>query len=86
MDAATVTIIVGVVGAIIAVITYFAGEKKASKGEVAERARFEGNVEATLKQILLRLDGLDAKLTRNTTELYDEIDKRIAEHEKRYHA
>lgn len=86
MEAVTVTIIVGIVTAVVSIVSYFAGEKKTSKGEVAERARFEGNVEATLKQILLRLDGLDAKLTRNTTELYDEIDKRIAEHEKRYHA
>ncbi len=75
----------GVIGVIIGVIGYFTGQKKQSNDEVAQRAHFEGEVTAKLKQVIDAIEKLDAKISKNTEELFDEIDKRIEKHEKRYH-
>lgn len=81
MDATTITIIVGLGGLILAVMTYIAGTKKTGE----ERARFEGMVEEKLDRLQVSLDKLEERLSKNTTELYDEIDQKIHEHEERYH-
>lgn len=83
MDNATITI--GIIGAVLSILTYFAGSKRHSNNEVAERARFEGEIKAKLDQLLLSFEKLENKLTKNTSELYDEINQQIAAHEKRYH-
>lgn len=80
-----ISVIIAAIGCVIAVLTYFAGQKKASNGEIEKRARFEGEITAKLDQLIKSFDKLDAKLTRNTGELHEEIDKKILEHERRYH-
>ena len=75
----------GVIGVIVGVVGYFTGQKKQSNDEVAKRAHFEGEITAKLEQVLNAIEKLDAKLSKNTDELYAEIAKRIAEHEKRFH-
>jgi hypothetical protein len=80
-----ITVVVGVIGCVIAVLTYFAGLKKNSNFDVEKRAHFEGTIEAKLDQLIKTVDKLDQKLTRNTSELYTEIDQKIEQHEKRYH-
>lgn len=81
MDATTITIIVAIGGFILAALTYIAGTKKTGE----ERARFEGMVEEKLDRLQVSLDKLEERLSKNTTELYDEIDKKIHEHEEHYH-
>lgn len=81
MDAGTITIIVGIGGFILASLTYIAGSRKSSE----ERAWFGGEIKATLQQLIGRFDRLEDKLTKNTSELYEEIAKRIQEQETRYH-
>ena len=38
-----------------------------------------------IETVIKNLEKLDTKLTRNTGELHDEIDKKILDHERRYH-
>lgn len=76
----------GVIGIVIGVVGYFAGQKKQSNDEVQKRAYFEGEIKAKLDQVLTALEKLETKLSKNTDELYTEINKRIAEHERRYHS
>lgn len=81
MDTTTITILVGIGGFILAALTYIAGTKKTGE----ERARFEGMVEEKLDRLQVSFDKLEERLSKNTTELYDEIDLKIREHEERYH-
>ena len=78
-------LIVAVIGVIIAILTYFAGQKKSSNADVEKSAFFQGEITAKLDQLIKTVDKLDQKLTRNTGELHEEIDKKITEHERRYH-
>ena len=77
--------VIGVFSLLIAVLSYFAGSKRSSNSDVEKRARFEGEIKAKLDQLLLSVEKLEQKLTRNTTELHDEIKRQMAEHERRYH-
>lgn len=79
------TIIVGIIGVVLAIATYFAGQKNQSNDDVEKRAYFEGTITAKLDQLISRFDKLEEKLTASTSELYDEINAKINEHEKRYH-
>ena len=69
----------------ISVCTYFAGQKKNSNADVEKSAFFQGEITAKLDQLIKTVDKLDQKLTRNTGELHEEIDKKILDHERRYH-
>lgn len=80
-----ITVLVAVIGCVITVISYFAGVKKSSTAEVEKRAYFEGEIKAKLDQLLTSFDKLEAKLSKNTDELYAQITKEIEEHERRYH-
>lgn len=79
-------IIIAIIGVIIAILTYFAGVKKSSNAETEQRARFEGEIKAKLDQLNRSFEKLEAKLDKNADDLYTEIHKRIAEHERRYHS
>ena len=81
-----INILIAVIGVIIAVLTYVAGQRSSSNKEVEKRAYFEGTITAKLDQLISRFDKLEEKLSDNTSELYDEINLKIAEHEKRYHS
>lgn len=78
-------IIIAVLGVVLATLTYFAGVKKTSNDDVAERARFEGSMSTKLDMLFKRFDKLEDSISRNISELYSEIDKKIKEHEERYH-
>lgn len=80
-----ITVLVGLIGAAVAVLTYFAGQKHQSNKDVEKRAYFEGTITAKLDQLISRFDKLEEKLSSSTSELYDEINLKISEHEKRYH-
>ena len=80
-----VTVLVGIVGAVVAVCTYYAGQKHQSNKDVEKRAYFEGQVTEKLDQLMHRFDRLEEQLSNNTSELYDEIAKQIEKHEERYH-
>ena len=82
---AIISAIVGIVGVVIGVVGYFGGQRKQSNDEVQKRAYFEGEIKAKLDQVITTLEKLENKLSKNTDELYTEISKQIAEHEKRYH-
>ena len=81
----SITVLVAVVGCVLSCISFWVGQKKVTGEEAAKRARFEGMIDEKLNNLIKSVDKLDSKLSKSTTELYDEIDKRIAEHEKRYH-
>lgn len=81
----TTDILIAFIGVIIAVLTYFAGAKRTSNADVEKRAYFEGEIKAKLDQLLTSFEKLEMKLSKNTDELYSEISKQIAEHERRYH-
>lgn len=78
-------ILIALVGAVIAVLTYFAGIKKSSNAETEQRARFEGEIKAKLDQLNRSFEKLESKLDKTADDFYTEIDKRISEHERRYH-
>lgn len=78
-------ILIALVGAVIAVLTYFAGIKKSSNAETEQRARFEGEIKAKLDQLNRSFEKLESKLDKTAEDFYTEIDKRISEHERRYH-
>lgn len=78
-------IIIAVIGVIIAILTYFAGVKKSSNAETEQRARFEGEIKAKLDQLNRSFEKLEAKLDKTADDFYTEIEKRILEHERRYH-
>lgn len=80
------TAVVDILVVIFSGLAFFAGLKRTSNTDIAERARSEGEIKAKLDQLLNSFEKLENKLTRNTSELYEEIDKRISEHEKRYHS
>lgn len=80
-----ITVIVAIIGCVISTLTYFAGQKKTSNADVEKGAFFQGEITAKLDQLIKTVDKLDAKLTRNTGELHEEIDKKILDHERRYH-
>lgn len=80
-----ITVLVGIIGVVIAVCTYFAGQRNQSVKDTEKRAYFEGMVNTKLDTLIDRFDKLEEKLTSSTSDLYDEIAKQISEHEKRYH-
>jgi len=80
-----ITVLVGIIGAVIAICTYFAGQKNQSVKDTEKRAYFEGTVNTKLDTLIERFDKLEEKLSASTSDLYDEIDKKIKEHEERYH-
>ena len=77
--------IIGGIGVLIAVLTYFAGLKKSSNEVTEQRARFEGEIKAKLDQLNRSFEKLEAKLDKSSDSLYDEIKRQISEHERRYH-
>lgn len=77
--------IIAAVGLVLSVLTYFAGVKRTSNADVEKRARFEGQIEAKLDQLIKQVSKLEEKLSQNKDELYAEIKERIEEHERRYH-
>lgn len=81
----TTDVIIALIGAIIAVATFVVGQKHQSNKDVEKRAYFEGTITAKLDQLISRFDKLEEKLSNSTSELYDEINLKITEHEKRYH-
>ena len=81
----TIGCIVGIIGIVIGVVGYFAGQRKQSNEEAANRARFEGKVCTQIEQVLHAIEKLEDKLSKNTDALYKEIDDKIEEHERRYH-
>ena len=81
-----IAVVVGIIGAVVAVLSYFAGQKNQSNNDVEKRAYFEGTVTAKLDQLIDRFDKLEEKLQNSTSALYDEIDEKIKEHEMRYHS
>lgn len=85
MTTVIITTITAVLGCVVAVCTYFAGQKKSSNADTAESAFFQGEVTAKLDQLIKSVEKLEQKLSRNTGELHAEIDKKIADHERRYH-
>lgn len=85
MDTVIISVIIAVIGCIVSILTYFAGQKKTSNEDVEKGAFFQGEITAKLDQLIKTVDKLDAKLTRNTGELHEEIDKKILDHERRYH-
>ena len=85
MNTVVITVAVAIIGCIISILTYFAGQKKVSNDDVEKSAFFQGEITAKLDQLLKTVDKLDQKLTRNTGELHEEIDKKILDHERRYH-
>ncbi len=78
-------ILIAIIGVVVSVLTYFAGVKKSSNAETEQRARFEGEIKAKLDQLNRSFEKLEAKLDKTTDDFYTEIDKRISEHERRYH-
>lgn len=82
----TLDIIIAVIGVLLAILSYFAGQKTQSNTDVEKRAYFEGEIKAKLDQLIKRFDNMEEKLSKRTAELHQEIDKSIAEHEKRYHS
>lgn len=85
MNTVIISVIIAVIGCVLSVLTYFAGQKKASNEDVEKSAFFQGEITAKLDQLIKSVDKLEQKLTRNTGELHAEIDKKIADHERRYH-
>ena len=81
----TITVAIAIVSCIISILAYFAGQKKTSNDDVEKSAFFQGEITAKLDQLIKTVDKLDQKLTRNTGELHEEIDKKILDHERRYH-
>lgn len=80
-----ITVAIAIVSCIISILAYFAGQKKTSNDDVEKSAFFQGEITAKLDQLIKTVDKLDQKLTRNTGELHEEIDKKILDHERRYH-
>jgi hypothetical protein len=80
-----ITIAVAIIGCVVSILTYFAGQKRTSNNDVEKSAYFQGEMSAKIDQVIKNLEKLDTKLTRNTGELHDEIDKKILDHERRYH-
>jgi hypothetical protein len=80
-----ITIAVAIIGCVVSILTYFAGQKRTSNNDVEKSAYFQGEMSAKIDQVIKNLEKLDSKLTRNTGELHDEIDKKILDHERRYH-
>lgn len=80
-----VTVLVGIIGCVITALSFLLGQRKTTKEETAARATFEGIITEKLNNLIKTVDKLDEKLSSTSTKLYDEIDKRIEDHEKRYH-
>lgn len=78
-------ILIAAIGAVVSVLTYFAGIKKSSNAETEQRARFEGEIKAKLDQLNRSFEKIESRLDKTANEFYAEIDKRISEHERRYH-
>lgn len=81
----SITLLVAVVGCAVSCLSFLLGQKKSNSEETAKRARFEGMIDEKLNNLIKSVDKLDEKLSKNTNDLYKEIDKRISLHEKRYH-
>lgn len=79
------TVFTGISGIVLSVLSYFAGAKKQSNEDVGKRAYFEGEIHAKLDQLINSFEKLEAKLSKNTDDLYAAIHNEIKEHEKRYH-
>ena len=75
------SILIAAGGLVLAVLTYFAGAKRSA----SERARFEGEISASLKDLTRAVDKLETKLDRTSDGIYDEIKRQIADHERRFH-
>jgi len=81
----TPTVIVAIIGLVFTVLAYFGGKQKSSNEDREQRGRFEGEIKATLTNLKDSVNELKEKLEKANNGFYKEIDKRIAEHERRYH-
>lgn len=81
----SITLLIAIVGCAVTCLSFLLGQKKSTSEETAKRARFEGMIDEKLNNLIKSVDKLDEKLTKSTNDLYEEIDKRIILHEKRYH-
>lgn len=78
-------IIIAAIGLVISVLSYFFGVKKQSNADVEKRAHFEGEIKATLKRLVDDVDKIQQKFDKFSGNYIIEIDKKIQEHEARYH-
>ena len=76
------SILIAAGGLVLAVLTYFAGAKRSA----SERARFEGEISASLKDLTRSVEKLEDKFDKTSDGIYDEIKRQISEHERRYHS
>lgn len=85
MATTIISVSIAAIALVVSIVNSFAGAKKTSNEDVEKSAFFQGEITAKLDQLIKTVDKLDQKLTRNTGELHEEIDKKILDHERRYH-
>ena len=78
-------VVIAAIGLTISILSYFFGLKKHSNDDVEKRARFEGEIKATLNALSADVKKIEEKFDRFSEGYYEEIEKRIKEHEVRYH-
>ena len=56
MNTVVITVAVAIIGCIISILTYFAGQKKVSNDDVEKSAFFQGEITAKLDQLIKTVD------------------------------
>lgn len=80
-----ITLSIAIIGCIISVVSFFNGRKDKSNDEVSKMQYNQGKTDQILKNIMDKLDKIEAKLDSYDNEIDTRIDKAIEIHIREYH-
>lgn len=86
MDLSIIPIAVGVIGCVVGVIGLTRNNRKDSTEDAEKRARFEGEIKADIRNLSTLVLRLQEKMDSLSDGFDAEIDRKIKEHEQRYHS
>lgn len=80
-----ISLAISIIGSVLAVTSFFTGRKDKSNDEVSKMQYNQGKTDQILKNIMDKLDKIEAKLDSYDNEIDSRIDKAIETHIKEYH-
>jgi len=81
----TIGYIVGAVGGVIGVVSFFGGRQKQSNDDVEKQAYFRGEINSKIDLLMKGFDEIKTMFSTSVTSVRKEIDDKMNEHIRNYH-
>ena len=86
MDLSIISYAVGIIGCVVGVVGLTRNSKKDTAHDAEKRARFEGEIKADIRNVSDLVIRLQEKFDKFSDSFSEEIDRKIKEHEQRFHS